>query len=108
LVISKRKEFKMVRILIKRHIKAGTLKEVYALLKEQRVKAMNQRGYFKGETLSQYQNPNCLLVISMWMGMDNWIAWKDNKERRVNEEKLEQFLESPTEYDEYIFGTYPI
>ena len=41
------------------------------------------------------------------MSMENWLAWKENKERRLNEEKLEQFLESPTEYEEYIFGTYP-
>jgi heme-degrading monooxygenase HmoA len=98
----------MVRILIKRHIKEGSLKDVFALVNEQRVKAMQQRGYVKGETLSRYQDPNCLLVISMWMSMENWLAWKEDKERRVNEEKLEQFLESPTEYDEYIFGTYPI
>ena len=98
----------MVRILIKRHIKEGSLKDVYALVNEQRAKAMKQRGYVKGETLSRYQNPSCLLVISMWMSMENWLAWKENEERRVNEEKLEQFLESPTEYDEYIFGTYPI
>ncbi len=98
----------MVRILIKRHIKEGSLKDVFALVNEQRAKAMKQRGYVKGETLSRYQNPSCLLVISMWMSMENWLTWKENEERRVNEEKLEQFLESPTEYDEYIFGTYPI
>jgi heme-degrading monooxygenase HmoA len=94
--------------MIKRHIKEGKVKDVFALLKEQRAKAMNQRGHLKGETLTSYQNPHCLLVISTWQSMENWLAWKDNKERRVNEEKLEQFLESPPEYDEYIFGTYPI
>jgi len=98
----------MVEILIKRHLKEGALKDVYALVNEQRANAMKQKGYVRGETLSKYQNPNCLLVISMWMSMENWLAWKENKERRVIEEKLEQFLESPTEYDEYIFGRYPI
>ena len=98
----------MVRILIKRHIKEGTLKDVYALVNEQRAKAMKQKGYVRGETLSKYQNPYCLLVLSMWLSMENWLAWKESKERRVIEEKLEQFLESPTEYDEYIFGRYPI
>jgi heme-degrading monooxygenase HmoA len=97
----------MVKVMLKRHIKKGMLKNVYSLLKEQRAKAMNQRGHVRGETLSRYQNPHCLLVISMWLSMENWLAWKENKERRVNEEKLEQFFESPTEYDEYIFGTYP-
>ena len=94
--------------MIKRHIKEGKVKDVFALLNKQRAKAMNQRGHLKGETLTKYQNPHCLLVISSWNSMENWLAWKENKERRVNEEKLEQFLESPTEYDEYILGTYPV
>ena len=93
--------------MIKRHVKNGMLKEVYSLLKEQRTRAMNQRGHVRGETLSRYQNPQYLLVMSMWLSMDNWLDWKEDKERRLNEEKLEQFLESPTEYEEYIFGTYP-
>ena len=97
----------MVKVMIKRHIKENKAKDVLALLKEQRVKAMNQRGHLKGETLMSYQNPNCLLVISAWQSMENWLAWKESEERRANEAKLEQFLESPTEYDEYIFGTYP-
>jgi hypothetical protein len=40
--------------------------------------------------------------------MENWLSWKESEERIANEAKLEQFLESPTEYDEYIFGTYPV
>ena len=97
----------MVKVMIQRHIKEGKEKDVFALLKEQRVKAMNQRGHLKGETLMSYQNPSCLLVISAWQSMENWLAWKESEERRANEAMLEQFLESPTEYDEYIFGTYP-
>lgn len=97
----------MVKVMIKRHVKNGMLKEVYSLLKDQRARAMNQRGHVRGETLSRYQNPQYLLVMSMWLSMDNWLDWKEDKERRLNEEKLEQFLESPTEYEEYIFGTYP-
>jgi heme-degrading monooxygenase HmoA len=97
-----------VKVMIKRHIKEGKAKDVFALLKEQRVKAMNQRGHLKGETLMSYQNPHCLMVISSWQSMENWLSWKENKERRANEAALDQFLESPTEYDEYIFGTYPI
>ena len=98
----------MVKVMIKRQIKEGKAEEVFALLKKQRVKAMNQRGHLKGETLMRYQNPGCLLVISTWQSMENWLAWKENEERKENEAELEQFLESPTEYDEYIFGTYPI
>ena len=96
-----------VKVMIKRHIKEGKAKDVFALLNKQRAKAMNQRGHLKGETLMSYQDPHHLIVISTWQGIENWIAWKENKERRANEAKLERFLESPTEYDEYIFGTYP-
>ena len=98
----------MVKILIKRHIKEGKVKDVFALLNKQREKAMKQRGHLKGETLTSYQNPHSLLVISTWQSMENWVSWKENEDRRANEAQLEQFLESPTEYDEYIFGTYPI
>lgn len=97
----------MVKVMIKRHIKEDKTKDVFVLLKEQRAKAMNQRGHLQGETLMSYQNPRCLLVISSWQSMENWLSWKESEERRENEAKLEQFLESPTEYDEYIFGTYP-
>jgi len=94
--------------MIKRHIKEGKAKDVLTLLKEQRAKAMNQRGHLKGETLMSYQNTCCLLVITSWQSMENWLSWKESEERRANEAQLAQFLEYPTEYDEYIFGTYPI
>jgi heme-degrading monooxygenase HmoA len=96
-----------VKVMIKRHIKEGKTKEVFALLNKHRAEAMNQKGYVTGETLMSYNNPHHLLVISTWQSIENWLAWKENKERRANEAKLEQFLESPTEYDEYILGTYP-
>jgi heme-degrading monooxygenase HmoA len=96
-----------VKVMIKRHIKEGKAKDVFALLNRHRSSAMKQKGYITGETLMSYQDPHHLIVISTWQGIENWIAWKENKERRANEAKLERFLESPTEYDEYIFGTYP-
>jgi len=97
----------VVKVLIKRHIKEGKTKEVFALLNKHRASAMNQKGYVTGETLISYNNPHRLVVISTWQGIENWLTWKENKERRANEAKLEQFLEAPTEYDEYILGTYP-
>ena len=96
-----------VKVMIKRHIKEGKAKEVFALLNKHRAEAMNQKGYVTGETLMSYKNPHRLLVISTWQSIENWLSWKENKDRRANEAKLEQFLEFPTEYDEYILGTYP-
>ena len=96
-----------VKVFIKRQIKEGKSKEVFKLLNKFRSNAMDQKGYVTGETLMSYQDPRCLLVISTWQSIDNWLAWKENNERKANEAKLEQFLEAPTEYDEFIFGTYP-
>ena len=96
-----------VKVMIKRHIKEGRAKEVFALLNKHRSNAMNQKGYITGETLMGYLDPHCLLVISTWQSIENWIAWKENNDRKANEAKLEQFLEAPTEFEEFIFGTYP-
>ena len=96
-----------VKVLIKRRIKEGKTKEVFALLNNVRTTAMNQKGYITGETLISYNDPRSILVVSTWQSIEHWLNWKDNKERRANEARLEQYLEFPTEYDEYIFGTYP-
>ena len=96
-----------VKVMIKRHIKEGRAKDVFALLNKHRSNAMDQRGYITGETLMGYQNPRYLLVISTWQNIENWLDWKENNDRKANEAKLEQFLETPTEYDEFILGTYP-
>ncbi len=96
-----------VKVMIKRHIQEGRAKDVFALLNKHRSNAMSQKGYITGETLMSYQDPHYLLVISTWQSMENWLAWKDNNDRKANEAKLEQYLEAPTEYDEFIFGTYP-
>ena len=97
-----------VKILIKRHIKEGKAKDVFVLLNRVRSNAIDQKGYISGETLMSYNDPHGMLVISMWQDIENWIEWKKNKERMANEAKLEEFLEVPTEYEEYVLGTYPL
>lgn len=96
-----------VKVLIKRHIKEGKSKEVFALLNKTRADAMNQKGYITGETLMSHYDPHRLLVISTWQTIENWLAWKENNDRKANEARLEQYLEFPTEYEEYVFGTFP-
>ena len=95
-----------VKVLIKRHIKEGKSKEVFALLNKTRSAAMNQKGYITGETLISHYDPHRVIVISTWQTIDNWLAWRDNEERKAHEAKLEQYLEFPTEYEEYVFGTF--
>jgi heme-degrading monooxygenase HmoA len=102
------KEFIMaVKVLIKRRFKEGKDKEVFALLNKFRAEAMLQTGYITGESLVNVDDPQKILVISTWQSMENWLNWKEDPGRKTNEAKLQQYLEDPTEYEAYVFGTYP-
>lgn len=96
-----------VKVMIKRRFKEGKAKEVFALLHKLRSGAMEQAGYITGETLSSVEDPRKLLVISTWQSMENWLRWKEDPSREASEALLEQYLEEPTEYDAYVFGTHP-
>jgi heme-degrading monooxygenase HmoA len=96
----------LVKVMIKRKIKAGKAREVFALLNKTRSAAMNQRGYITGETLMNHDNPREILVIAMWQDMENWLNWKENPDRKANETILERWLEEPTAYESYVFSTH--
>jgi heme-degrading monooxygenase HmoA len=95
----------IVKVMIKRKIKEGKAREVFALLNKFRSDAMNQKGYITGETLMNHDNPREILVISMWQDMENWLKWRENPERKANETILERWLEESTVYESYIFST---
>jgi heme-degrading monooxygenase HmoA len=96
----------IVKVMIKRKIKEGKAREVFALLNKFRSQAMNQKGYVSGETLINHDNPREILVISMWQDMENWIRWREDAERKANESLLERWLEEPTVYQSYVFSTH--
>ena len=96
----------VVKVLITRRIQEGKAREVFALLNKFRADAMNQKGYVSGETLINHDDPHEILVISMWQGMENWLKWRDDPERRANESRLEGWLEGPTTYKVFVLGTY--
>lgn len=95
----------IVKVIIRRKIKKGKTRSVFALLNKFRSDAMNQKGYITGETLINYDKPQEIVVIAMWQDMDNWLKWKNNPEREANERLLERWLEKPTRYDCYVFST---
>lgn len=97
----------VVKVLIKRRFKEGRAMEVFALLNKFRFDAMNQPGYISGETLIGHGDPQKLLVISVWQSMENWLSWKGDPNREANEAHLQPLLETQTEYEEYVLGTYP-
>ena len=95
-----------VKVLMKRRFKEGKAREVFTLLNKFRSEAMEQAGYVTGESLIGHEDPQKLLVISTWQSIDNWLKWKEDPGRKTNEALLEQYLEGPTEYEVFVFGTY--
>lgn len=96
----------IVKVFIKREIKEGKSKEVLTLIKKFRSNAMDQSGHISGETLFNYDDPQKMVVVSMWQSIENWLQWKENKDRQVHEDKMSQYLEKPTEYEVYVLGAY--
>ena len=93
-----------VKVLIKRKIKDGKMNEVSKLLIKARYNAMNQPGYISSETLSGCDDPNNVVVISMWQRIENWNQWKNGDLRVENETAFEALLDGPTEYETYNLG----
>jgi len=96
----------VVKVLIRRKMKEGKTREVFALLNKFRSDAMSQKGYISGETLINHDDPREIMVISMWQSIENWLKWRENSERIANERLLEQWLDAPADYQTYVLGTY--
>ena len=94
----------VAKILISRRFKKGKKKEIFSLLKGFRSTALNQPGYISGETLTEDNDAQNMLVISTWENMESWHSWKNNNKRKEFEAMLEIFQEGPTEYKEYVLG----
>ena len=86
----------MVKVLLERTIKGQNVGEIVRLLRQMRVKAMQQPGYVSGETLHAVDDPNLYLVISTWESLDHWQAWVQSPERRKLQEEVDTYLQSPT------------
>jgi heme-degrading monooxygenase HmoA len=94
----------VVKVLIKRKIKDGKLNDASKLLIKARYNAMGQPGYISSETLSGCDDPNNVVVISMWQRIENWNQWKNGDLRAENETAFEALLVGPTEYETYNLG----
>ena len=86
----------MVKVLLERTITGKNVGEIVRLLRQMRVKAMQQPGYISGETLHAVDDPNLYLVISTWESPAAWQTWVQSPERRKLQEEIDAYLESPT------------
>ena len=98
----------LIRVFIKRQVKAENEKVVYRLLKELRADAMQQQGYISGETLIRADDSQKIVVISTWHSMDDWNSWKESEQRKKIDEILEKLQVEPTDYEVYVYSKYRI
>ena len=95
-----------VKILIKRILKEGTLKRASELLIRARSAAMEEPGYISSETLRGCDNPNEIVVISMWERKIDWENFREKPARREILDEFAEILESPPMYASYNLGLY--
>jgi len=95
----------IAKIIIKRRFKEGNNKQILALLKEMRSKAMTYPGYISGETLMKPGFPYNMIIICSWQSLEDWANWKKSDTRQKYEAMLELYQTRPTEYEEYLLGT---
>ena len=93
-----------VKVLIKRKIKNGKLSEASKLLIKARYAAMGKQGYISSETLTDFNEPNNVVVVSMWQKIEDWNQWKKSDLRSEIETGFESLLDGSTKYEAYNLG----
>lgn len=93
-----------VKILIKRKFKNANKKNVSEVIFEFRQLAMRERGYISSESLYNSDDPNLILIASMWEKKEDWDRYMKSSVRKETEKKFAGFFERPPEYESYILG----
>ncbi len=70
-----------IKVQITRNFKPGTLDEASRVLIQARYQAMGMPGYIASETWSDIDDPNKVVVVSMWQSIDDWQRWHDSPQR---------------------------
>ena len=93
-----------VKILIRRKFLGGTFKAASEMLIQARTNALSHKGYISSETLSNYGDPNTIMVISMWEKKEAWDSYATCSSRMDNERKFSEILDGKTEYEIFNLG----
>ncbi len=93
-----------VKILIRRKFRKEAVNEAADMLMQARSNAMGNKGYISTETLVNYDDPQSVLIISMWQSKEDWDTYKDSDTRKAHEDKYARMFEGPTEYEIFSMG----
>ncbi len=93
-----------VKILIKRKIKDGNLQAAARLVINIRSGAMNQPGYISSESMRSIDDPDQIMVVSMWQSLEAWEAWRNSAARQEIVAEFKEYIIGETEYEHYSLG----
>ena len=93
-----------IKIIIRRKFKEGHLRQAAEMLIQARRNAMQETGYISSETLSNYDDPNEIIVLSMWQTMEDWSRYKESPPRKELEGMFAGMLKDPTHTIVYNMG----
>jgi len=97
----------MLKAIIKRTVPVGKEKEMLGLITQMRTMAACQAGYISGETLRSTENPEQLMVISIWSSEDDWKAWLASDDRKEIQAKIDKISGAETVYETYYYPHMP-
>ncbi len=93
-----------VKILIKRKIKDGNLQAAARLVINIRSGAMNQPGYISSESMRSIDDPDQIMVVSMWQSLEAWETWRNSAARKEIVAEFREYIIGETEYEHYSLG----
>jgi heme-degrading monooxygenase HmoA len=93
-----------IKILIKRQFKKDSTRQAFDLLRNFRQDAMSRSGYISGETWINHYDPCQITVVSTWQTVEDWIKWEESDERVAHEDRLQDILKTPAQFEIYDVG----
>ena len=66
--------------------------------------AMKQSGYISSESWRSLDDPDQVVVVSMWHTIEDWEAWKNSETRTANESEFKDYIVGQAEYEQYSLG----
>ena len=93
-----------VKILIKRKFKEGSIRAASRFLINHRNGAMRQPGYISSETMRSLDDPDRIVVVSMWHSIEEWEAWRTSETRMANEKEFKDYIIGEAEFEHYSLG----
>ena len=93
-----------IKVLIKRKFKEGNLQAASRFLINHRNGAMRQPGYISSETMQSLDDPDKVVVVSMWHTIEDWEAWKNSETRKGNESEFKDYIVGQVDFEHYSLG----